>query len=112
MEAATLIRESRRNAGLTQVALARELDVTQAAIAKLERRGSNPTVTTLDWVLRATGHDLELQASRRPSSVDETLIASNLRMTPAQRLAAFESSHRSIARLVALARENDEQPGA
>lgn len=109
MEAATLIRESRRQAGLTQIALARELDVTQAAIAKLERRGSNPTITTLDRVIRATGHDLELQASRRPSSVDETLIASKLRMSPAERLAAFESSHRSLARLVALAQGTHEQ---
>jgi len=103
MEPGTLIRRSRHEAGLTQVMLGRELDMSQAAVAKLERRSSNPTFATLDRVLRATGHQLHLSASPRASSVDETLIASKLRMSPAQRLAAFESSHRSLARLVAMA---------
>jgi transcriptional regulator with XRE-family HTH domain len=62
-EAATLLREARYAAGLTQVALAERLDVSQAAIAKLERQGANPTVDTLDNVLRATGHRLELRAT-------------------------------------------------
>ncbi|MGA9314823.1 MAG: helix-turn-helix transcriptional regulator [Solirubrobacteraceae bacterium] len=62
-EAATLLREARYAAGLTQVALAERLDVSQAAIAKLERQGANPTVDTLDNVLCATGHRLELSAA-------------------------------------------------
>lgn len=72
-QAATLLREARYAAGLTQAALADRLDVSQAAIAKLERQGANPTVDTLDNVLRATGHRLELSA------------------TPARRLDADES---------------------
>lgn len=108
MEPGTLIRRSRREAGLTQTMLGRELDISQPAIAKLERPGSNPTFETLDRVLRATGHQLKLSASPRASSVDETLIASKLRMSPAERLAAFESSHRSLARLVAMARPRNE----
>lgn len=103
MEPGALIRRSRRHAGLTQTTLGRELNMSQAAVAKLERPGSNPTFATLDRVLRATGHQLQLAASPRSSSVDETLIASKLRMSPAERLAAFESSHRSLARLVARA---------
>jgi DNA-binding XRE family transcriptional regulator len=62
-EAATLLREARYAAGLTQAALAERLDVSQAAIAKLERQGANPTVDTLDNVLCATGHRLELRAA-------------------------------------------------
>jgi transcriptional regulator with XRE-family HTH domain len=62
-EAAKLIREARYAAGLTQAALAERLDVSQAAIAKLERQGANPTVDTLDNVLWATGHRLELSAA-------------------------------------------------
>jgi transcriptional regulator with XRE-family HTH domain len=64
--AATLIREARYAAGLTQAALAERLDVSQAAIAKLERQGANPTVDTLENVLRATGHRLELSAGPAP----------------------------------------------
>jgi transcriptional regulator with XRE-family HTH domain len=62
-EAATLLRDARYAAGLTQAALAERLDVSQAAIAKLERQGANPTVNTLDNILRATGHRLELSAT-------------------------------------------------
>jgi transcriptional regulator with XRE-family HTH domain len=62
-QAATLLREARYAAGLTQAALAERLDVSQAAIAKLERKGANPTVDTLDHVLWATGHRLELSAA-------------------------------------------------
>jgi transcriptional regulator with XRE-family HTH domain len=62
-EAAKLLRETRHAAGLTQAALAERLDVSQASIAKLERQGANPTVDTLDNVLSATGHRLELNAT-------------------------------------------------
>jgi transcriptional regulator with XRE-family HTH domain len=62
-KAATLLREARYAAGLTQAALAERLDVSQAAIAKLERQGANPTVDTLDNALWATGHRLELSAA-------------------------------------------------
>jgi transcriptional regulator with XRE-family HTH domain len=71
-EAAKLLREARYAAGLTQAALAELLDVSQAAIAKLERQGTNPTVDTLDNVLRATGHRLELSvAPARHLDADE-----------------------------------------
>ncbi|MFZ2113781.1 MAG: helix-turn-helix transcriptional regulator [Solirubrobacteraceae bacterium] len=75
-EAATLLREARYAAGLTQAELAERLDVSQAAIAKLERKGANPTVDTLDNVLWATGHRLELSATaaRRPDT-DESSYA-------------------------------------
>ncbi len=61
-EAAKLLREARHAAGLTQTELAERLDVSQAAIAKLERQGANPTVETLENVLWATGHRLVLSA--------------------------------------------------
>jgi transcriptional regulator with XRE-family HTH domain len=105
--AASLLRSARTRAGLTQAELARRLGVTQAAVARLERPRANPTVETLAAVLNATGHRLELHATPRPSSVDETLIASYLRLTPAERLRAFESSHNNLARLRELASGED-----
>jgi transcriptional regulator with XRE-family HTH domain len=74
MEADALIRRARAAAGLTQAGLARRLGTSQPAIAKLERPGANPTVRTLDRVLRATGHQLELSAPTWSSGVDESLI--------------------------------------
>lgn len=65
-QAAALIRKARNEAGLSQAELGRRLGMSQAAIAKLERSGSNPTVDTLDDVLWATGRRLELGATHRP----------------------------------------------
>jgi transcriptional regulator with XRE-family HTH domain len=85
-----LIRQARRDAGLTQQQLARRLGVTQATLAKLERNGSNPTIRTLQRVLRATGRDLELRFARTAPSVDESLLREALRTSPAERIAAAE----------------------
>jgi transcriptional regulator with XRE-family HTH domain len=62
LEADALVRHARTSAKMTQAELARRLGISQPAIVKLERPGSNPTVRTLDRVLRATGHRLELGA--------------------------------------------------
>jgi transcriptional regulator with XRE-family HTH domain len=96
MEPSGLIRESRRHAGLTQAELGARLGRSQASIAALERRNSNPRVETLERVLRATGHRLELGVREHRSSVDETLIASNLRVSPAERLEHFSSWYQSL----------------
>jgi transcriptional regulator with XRE-family HTH domain len=96
MDPSGLVRESRRNAGLTQAELGAKLGRSQASIAALERPGSNPRVETLERVLRATGHRLDLGAREFRSSVDETLIASNLRVSPAARLERFSSWYQSL----------------
>jgi transcriptional regulator with XRE-family HTH domain len=102
MSPAALIRTARLEAKLTQAQLGQRLGLTQAAVARLERSGANPTFRTLHRALQATGHELEIGARERQSSVDDTLIASYMRMTPAERLRAFQSSHDSLARLRAL----------
>jgi transcriptional regulator with XRE-family HTH domain len=104
VQADTLIRNARTAAGLTQAQLARRLGTSQPAIVKLERPGANPTVRTLDRVLRATGHHLELSAPASAAGVDESQLLERLRLTPAQRLAAFQSSQRNLARLSQRAR--------
>jgi transcriptional regulator with XRE-family HTH domain len=98
-----LIRSARVAAGLTQNELAQALGTTQGAIARLERRGANPTVATLDGALRATGHRLMLEAAPHKPNFDETLIASRLRLTPAQRLRTFQAAHRKLAPLAGAA---------
>jgi transcriptional regulator with XRE-family HTH domain len=103
-----LIRDARRAAGLTQAALAARLGVSQSAIAKLEREGANPTVETLDRVLRATGHRLQLIAPAWSDGVDESLIRRALERTPAERIKSVERMHGDVRRLqVAAARSRD-----
>lgn len=94
-----LLRTARRQANLTQSELAERLGTTQSAVAHLERAGSNPTMGTLATSLQALGLRLELSARPRLASIDETLLARNLRMTAAQRLAAFETAHREVQEL-------------
>jgi transcriptional regulator with XRE-family HTH domain len=99
VEPAALLRNARHKAGLTQAGLARRLGRSQATIASLERPGANPTLATLDDALRATGNRLELRVRPFTANVDDTLIARNLRLPPAERLAAFENAHREIEKL-------------
>ena len=99
----TLLRKARLAAGLTQAQVAKRAGVSQGAVAQLERSGANPTVETLDAILRATGQRLRLDSEPDRPSVDETLIARNLRITPAERLAAFETAHAELSELRGMA---------
>lgn len=103
----SVLRTARQAAGLTQTELAERLGKSQASIAALERPGANPTLRSLQEAMHATGHRLTLQAVPVRPSVDETLIASNLRRSPAERLRSFESTHNSLVRLQARARRVD-----
>ncbi|MFL5839351.1 MAG: helix-turn-helix domain-containing protein [Thermoleophilaceae bacterium] len=90
MEAHILIRRARHDAGLTQEQLAGRLGVSQAALARLERSGANPTIATLDRVLRAAGRRLDLRLGRPEPTVDEGLLSEALRLSPAERIAGAE----------------------
>ena len=100
--AGPLVRDARRAAGLTQAELARRLGTTQSAVAKLERADANPSVATLDRVLRATGHRLQLIAPVwSDDGVDIDQLRENLALTPAERLARFERLQRQARALAA-----------
>jgi transcriptional regulator with XRE-family HTH domain len=111
MDPGSLIRETRKAAGLTQSELAARLRTTQSAIARLENSDANPRVDTLQRALLATGHELSLAARERKSSIDETLIKRNLRLTPAQRLAAFEAAYSDVRKLAGAAGKADDGVG-
>jgi len=109
--ASALLRTARRNASLTQTDLARRLGVSQAAIAKLERPGANPTMATVEAALWATGHRLVLDAPARRVGVDESLIRQHLELTPSERLSGLEAMYAEARALVlAGARSRGEQP--
>jgi transcriptional regulator with XRE-family HTH domain len=94
-----IVRSARRAAGLSQSQLAMRLRTTQSAIARLERPGSNPRIETLDAAVRATGHRLELRSVAAGASSDENQIRSRLELSPAERLASFQSSQQNVTRL-------------
>jgi transcriptional regulator with XRE-family HTH domain len=100
MEADALIRHARGAAGPTQAELARCLGISQPAIVKLERPGANPTVRTLDRVLRAVGHHLELSAPTWSPGVDESLIRKQLELPPAERLRDLEGHAAQLRQLM------------
>src|SRR5688572_26351851 len=94
--AATVVKQAREAAGLTQAELARRLDVTQPVVARLERAGANPRLATLERVVAATGRTLEI--SLAPDfGIDEAMIAADLKRTPAERLTQFEDFYRFAA---------------
>lgn len=101
------MREARRAAGLTQAELARRMGTTQSAVARLEAKGANPRLKTLEAAVRATGHHLEIDAPAFPSgSIDESLTARCVRATPAVRLRSFVRSHESVRKLALAAAQS------
>lgn len=70
MSIAQVIAECRAEAGLSQAELARRAGTSQATISAYESGTKSPVVATLERLLAATGHSLELRASRRPVAAD------------------------------------------
>jgi transcriptional regulator with XRE-family HTH domain len=103
-----LIRKARADAGMSQAEVAERAGMTQSAIARLERSGANPTISTLATVIAATGHRLILATEPHRPSVDEAQLLERLAMTPAQRLATFTASSHHLGRMARLARRVDD----
>jgi transcriptional regulator with XRE-family HTH domain len=93
---------------MTQAELAARAGLTQSAVARLERGGSNPTIATLANVIAATGHRLTLAAERPRASFDEQQLLERLAMTPAERLASFTASSRNLGAMLRRARRIDD----
>jgi transcriptional regulator with XRE-family HTH domain len=96
MRSDQLIRDARRSCGLTQAELAKRLGTTQSAIARLEAEGANPRLRTLTRALEACDRAIVLESRPRRSSIDETLVAGRLRLTPEQRIKSFERSYANV----------------
>lgn len=70
----------------------------QSVIARLERPGSNPTWETVSKALGACGRELSVRPRPAKGSIDETLVARQLRYTPGQRLMGFERTYGEVRR--------------
>jgi transcriptional regulator with XRE-family HTH domain len=86
MDAAQLVREARRRAGLTQRGLAARVDVSQPLVARIEQGVVQPTFDRLVQLVRACGLDLEVHLV--PLDEDAwTLVEEGEAATPEERLA-------------------------
>lgn len=100
MNTATSLRNSRRAAGLSQRELARRAGVAQPAVARIESGGVVPRVDTLEHLLRACGHTLEV-TRRAGSGVDRSVMRELLRLTPRQRLDLAVTEAHNLERFLA-----------
>lgn len=73
MDVPTLIRRCRQQAGLSQRELAVRAATSQPALARYERGRTTPSIATLQRIVEATGHQLQLAASPTPSPVATAL---------------------------------------
>jgi transcriptional regulator with XRE-family HTH domain len=91
MKAGSILREARREAGLTQRELARRAGVPQPAVSRIERDHLSPRLDTLDRLLRGCGKALGL-VERPGLHVDRSLIRERLQlsMSDRARLAVLE----------------------
>ncbi|HEY3864509.1 MAG TPA: helix-turn-helix transcriptional regulator [Solirubrobacteraceae bacterium] len=65
MKIATMIRDARRAAGITQLELAARAGTAQPAVAVYESGGKTPNLATLERLLGACEHDVEVFARPR-----------------------------------------------
>jgi transcriptional regulator with XRE-family HTH domain len=98
MDAARVLRQARRRAGLTQRELAARAGVPQSQVAKIESGTVVPRVDTLDRLLQVCGEGLE--SHPRPGrGLDRTGYRELLRKTPTGRLRQAATSAYGLARL-------------
>ncbi len=85
MKGATLVREARLRAGLTQKQLAARLRTKQSVVSRWESGRVSPTLETLDEIARACGLELHLRLADRDDH-DLRLALLDAGLSPAERL--------------------------
>ncbi len=90
-----LVREARRRAGLTQVALALRAGVPQSTIARLESGSRVPSTKLVERLVRIAGFEIRCQLGQ-PDPGTRSLFEATLRQTPAERLAGAVRAARFV----------------
>jgi transcriptional regulator with XRE-family HTH domain len=88
IDSSTLLRDARRRAALTQVALARRARTAQSAVAAYESGARNPNLATLERLLDACEHQIDVVV--RPRTRRGAASLAELAPTIAEELAANE----------------------
>jgi transcriptional regulator with XRE-family HTH domain len=96
MRAATIIRQARRRAGLTQAELAARAGTTQSAIARWERGASDPGIERLAGLVAACGFELALGLTE-PDAENVAALRRNLALGVDQRIERVVRLHNFVA---------------
>lgn len=100
--AATLMRQARERAGLTQRGLAKRAGTAQSVVARIEGGQTSPSLSTLTQLLAAAGFelraDLEVRAVLDPGALAD--VERILSLSAEERL----NEVRNVSRFVAAAR--------
>lgn len=99
----SMIRQARRESGLSQAELAERLSTTQSAVSRWERGHDEPRLSTLNSIMRACGRRLVIASEPAVDHVDRAQIRQQLAMTPEERLASVIN----VSKFVASARRVD-----
>jgi predicted transcriptional regulator len=104
--AATLLRQARTRAGLSQRALARKAGTSQSVIARIEAGLTSPTWDTLERLLEAANFAVSAQVEPRVVQGSHMLedVPRILQMTPEQRLAEVKN----VSAFLAAARSTEQ----
>jgi|GEM_PF-1181675 len=100
-----LVRQHRRQLGLSQRSLALRAGTTQAAVSRIERGLTAPTWETVRALLLAMGHEPELHARRLSGRWDPVHLTALRQRSPAERLELAISANRLAGRLRDAGRE-------
>lgn len=84
METNELLKEARRQAGLTQAQVARRAGTSQPAVARYENGVSSPSVSTLQRLLHACGQELVLMTAPAEATDLSGRLGRRLRLQRAQ----------------------------
>jgi transcriptional regulator with XRE-family HTH domain len=92
-----LIRDVRREAGLSQTRLAAALGTTQSVVSRWERGHDTPRADTLAAIMRACGYEADVVLRPRDTGVDRAQIRNALAMSPEKRLQSSANVSRMLA---------------
>jgi len=99
MDAGEVVRQARERSGLSQRRLALRAGTDQAAISRIERGDTSPTVETLERLLTAMGERVSLQPQPLERDYDPLHMRATLERSPEERLRLAISWNRLAGRL-------------
>jgi transcriptional regulator with XRE-family HTH domain len=98
MEQGRIIRELRRQQGVSQQSLARRARTSQAAISDIERGRVSPSFETVGRLLLCLGHRLRLDAQPLPMDAPVESLMEAERLTPLERLERIAATSSFVLR--------------
>jgi predicted nucleotidyltransferase/DNA-binding XRE family transcriptional regulator len=113
--AGKLLRQARISARLSQTDVARRARVAQSVVSAYESGRRQPSVSTLERLLRATGHRLVLDLERSsdcPSGLPDTPLGRRLRQRRRSVLACASRHGASNIRVFGSTARGEDRPGS